>query len=55
MLEGLLNRTFALSGLAPQKPFRVVGEQIDGSLVLDHDVCLLEAKWTKEPVDQKEL
>lgn len=54
-LENLLNRLFALFELAPEKPFRVVGEQIDGSFVLDHDVYLLEAKWTRDRTDQKEL
>lgn len=53
--EGLLNRLFELFNLAPQQPFRVEGEQIDGSFVLDHEVYLLEAKWTIEHIDQKEL
>lgn len=48
-LEGVLNRLFGLDDLAPREPFRVVGEQIDGSFELDHEVYLLEAKWHKEP------
>lgn len=54
-LEGLLNRLFALFGLAPREPFRVVGEQIDGSFELDHAVYLLEAKWEQAPMPEKEL
>lgn len=55
LLESLLNKVFSHFDLAPEKPFRVEGEQIDGSFVLDRQVYLLEAKWTREPVDQKEL
>src|SRR5687768_10619505 len=44
----LLNRLFELSDLSPRKPFRVVGEQIDGSFELDHEVYLLEAKWERQ-------
>ncbi len=48
-LEGLLNRLFGLHDLAPREPFRVVGEEIDGSFELDHEVYLLEAKWHEKP------
>jgi hypothetical protein len=48
-LEPMLNRLFELHSLAPREPFRVVGEQIDGSFELDNEVYLLEAKWHKEP------
>lgn len=54
-LEHLLNLLFAAFDLAPGKPFSVVGEQIDGSFVLDHEVYLLEAKWIRDRTDQKEL
>lgn len=47
-LEKLLTRLFELNGLAPREPFRVVGEQIDGSFELDNEVYLLEVKWHKE-------
>jgi hypothetical protein len=46
-LERILNRLFTLEGLAPREPFRVVGEQIDGSFELDHETYLIEAKWEK--------
>jgi|GEM_PF-297679 len=53
--EQILNRIFALHDLAPRVPFRVVGEQIDGSFELDHDVYLLEAKWEKAPLAEAPL
>lgn len=48
-LEHILNRLFALHHLSPREPFRVIGEQIDGSFELDHEVYLLEAKWHRDP------
>ena len=48
-LEKLLNQLFALNELSPREPFRVVGEQIDGSFELDHEIYLFEAKWQSEP------
>ena len=54
-LEKLLNELFSLSGLQPGKAFRVVGEQIDGSFVLDSEVYLLEAKWTREQTSEAPL
>jgi hypothetical protein len=54
-LERLLNRLFEISELAPREPFRVVGEQIDGSFELDHEIYLIEAKWEKEPIQPKDL
>ena len=53
--EKVLNRLFVLHGLAPREPFRVVGEQIDGSFELDHETYLLEAKWHKDPVPEADL
>lgn len=54
-LETVLNRLFELHGLAPREPFRVRGEQIDGSFELDHEVYLLEAKWHQEPCPAADL
>ena len=48
-LEKILNRLFANHDLTPREPFRVVGEQIDGSFELDHEIYLLEAKWQQNP------
>jgi hypothetical protein len=43
-LERLVAEALAWEGLQPRSPFVVDGEQIDGSLVLDGHVCLIEAK-----------
>lgn len=48
-LEKILNRLFDIHDLAPREPFCVVGEQIDGSFELDHEIYLLEAKWQQDP------
>lgn len=44
-LEAILNELFDAYELHPRAPFRVDGEQIDGSFELDHETYLLEAKW----------
>ena len=54
-LESVLNRLFDLHDLSPREPFRVVGEQIDGSFELDHEIYLLEAKWNQEPSPESHL
>lgn len=53
--ESFLQRIFADAGLAPRQPFRNVGEQIDGSFVLDNEVYLLEAKWTRSEIGVADL
>jgi len=54
-LEKVLNRLFALSGLSPREPFKLVGEQIDGSFELDHEIYLVEAKWEKGRLPESTL
>lgn len=54
-LEKVLNRLFALHGLDPREAFRVLGEQIDGSFELDHEIYLFEAKWHKHPTPAADL
>ena len=54
-LEGVLNKLFELSNLKPREPFRVVGEQIDGSFELDNEIYLVEAKWEKKPLSEQPL
>lgn len=46
--EKFLKKLFDAFGLEAEKPFRVIGEQIDGSFVLDGDTYLVEAKWRNE-------
>lgn len=43
--EPLLDDLFAAWDLAPSRSYRVTGEEIDNSFVLDGDTYLLEAKW----------
>ena len=54
-LEHLLNRLFEAFNLHPRQPFRVVGEQIDGSFELDAQVYLLESKSEQNPLPEADL
>jgi hypothetical protein len=54
-LEKLLNRLFEIFELKPRQPFRVVGEQIDGSFELDGQIYLLESKWEKDARPEADL
>lgn len=54
-LEALLNRLFKVFDLQPRQPFRVIGEQIDGSFQLDGDIYLIESKWEKQPLPEADL
>lgn len=42
--EKFLNKLFLIFGLNPRASFRIVGEQIDGSLDIDNECYLIEAK-----------
>lgn len=53
--EDFLKRAFDLFGLQTRAPFRNVGEQIDGSFLLDDQIYLLEAKWTRNPIGVADL
>jgi len=53
--EKFLSSMFETFGLAPRGSFRLVGEQIDGSFKLDHEIYLLEAKWQNAPVGAEDL
>ena len=43
--EALLRDLFNVFGLEAREPFRLKGEQIDGSFVLQGETYLIEAKW----------
>lgn len=43
--ETLLRELFNFFGLQAREPFRLKGEQIDGSFVLQGETYLIEAKW----------
>ena len=53
--EKFLKNLFHAYGLAPRNAFRLTGEQIDGSFVLDGETYLLEAKWQGSPVGAADL
>jgi hypothetical protein len=53
--ERLLNEIFDIYGFNPRAPFRNIGEQIDGSIELDHQYYLIEAKWQTNPIIEKDL
>lgn len=53
--EEFLRELFDAYGLRPRSSFRLVGEQIDGSLELDSNTYLIEAKWQKLLIGNKEL
>jgi hypothetical protein len=54
-LEKLLNRIFMIYELNPRPAFRVVGEQIDGSFLLEGEVYLVEAKWEADALSEAPL
>lgn len=53
--ETFLNDLFRANGLAPREPFRVVGEQIDGSFEWQSHVFLMEARWRQDAADAPDL
>jgi hypothetical protein len=53
--EAFLNDLFRMNGLIPREPFRVVGEQIDGSFEWQSHVFLIEARWRQEAADAPDL
>jgi len=55
MLESVLNQLFEMFQLSARAAFRVTGEQIDGSFLLDQESYLVEAKWEANPVSEDKL
>ena len=53
--EAYLTELFNAFGLAAREPFRLDGEQIDGSFHLASETYLLEAKWINRKVSIAEL
>lgn len=53
--EGFLKDLFNAFGLTAQEPFRLRGEQIDGSFQLGSEIYLVEAKWHGRPMGVAEL
>jgi hypothetical protein len=54
-LEKFLYDLFDAYRFNPRPSFRIVGEQIDGSIEFAHEVYLIEAKWQVEPIVQGDL
>ena len=50
-----MSRLFETSGLNSRSPFKVCGEQIDGSVEIDTNTYLIEVKWTKKPINESDL
>lgn len=53
--EKFLKQLFDAYGLAAHVPFRLRGEQIDGSFQFANEVYLVEAKWQAQPIGAAEL
>jgi len=53
--EEFLHKLFLENNMDPRGSFKIIGEQIDGSFIFQNEVYLLEAKWTKKPVDKSAL
>ncbi len=53
--EKFLCDLFDTYGLAAQEPFRLKGEQIDGSFQFGNETYLVEAKWHGKPIGVAEL
>jgi hypothetical protein len=54
-LESFLYDLFYMHGFNPRQPFKIKGEQIDGSIELDNQVYLIEAKWQTLPIQERDL
>lgn len=53
--EKFLKQLFDIYGLAAQEPFRLRGEQVDGSFQFANEVYPVEAKWQGQPIGVAEL
>lgn len=53
--ESWLTDAFNVFGLAAREPFRIRGEQIDGSFQLHGETYLVEAKWHAAPTGAADL
>ena len=54
-LQQLMRALFGLFDLDPLASFRIVGEQIDGSICFESTDYLFEGKWQKKPVPAADL
>jgi hypothetical protein len=54
-LEKIFASLMRISGIAVQKPFRIVGEQFDGAIQHEGHYDLVEVKWFAEPLEPKHI
>jgi len=55
VFEKFLKELFEVFWLKPRSSFRIIGEQIDGSLELDGETYLIEAKWESKKTGIQDL
>lgn len=53
--EKFLTELFSEFDLKPRKPFKITGEQIDGSFDYNGEFYLVEAKWQQEPIPYRDV
>ena len=53
--QSFLEKFFKLWNLNPRKAFRITGEEIDGSIELDSEIYLLEARWRRKKAERDDL
>ncbi len=53
--EDFLNYYFTLEGLKPREPFKINGQQVDGSIELNKSIYLIEAKWKKTKTSKPDV
>lgn len=53
--EKFLQEFFLAFNLEPRRPFKLVGEQIDGSFQIESTTYLVEAKWQNDKTNQADL
>lgn len=53
--EKFLKDLFEFEELQPRGSFKIIGEQIDGSFILNDQTYLLEAKWTNSKISKNDL
>lgn len=53
--ERFLNYYFSLEGLKPREPFKISGQQVDGSIQLNNQTYLIEAKWKKSKTGMNDV
>ena len=53
--EKIFCELMRINGILVDEPFKIIGEQIDGAIKFDGHFYLLELKWVKEKIDQRNI